>query len=138
MDEELPPLPMPLTPDEEESALLLLIHRNLLMAAAVDTLLPLKKSARKRRVWTWPYLQRRTQFGHYDTLMEELYSENPDLYKNFTRMDRDTFNSIVEAVSPPPPPAVQVAMAGWGWPCLGRCWRWWMGVGTAAVPWLLP
>lgn len=70
------------------------------MAAAVDTLLPLKKSARKRRVWTWPYLQRRTQFGHYDTLMEELYSENPDLYKNFTRMDRDTFNSIVEAVSP--------------------------------------
>ena len=84
MDEELPPLPMPLTPDEEESALLLLIHCNLLMAAAVDTLLPLKKSARKRRVWTWPYLQRRTQFGHYDTLMEELYSENPDLYKNFT------------------------------------------------------
>ena len=48
----------------------------------------------------WPYLQRRLQYGHYDTLMNELYLENPELYRNFTRMDRELFDEIVQAVAP--------------------------------------
>ncbi|XP_066973189.1 uncharacterized protein [Macrobrachium rosenbergii] len=38
--------------------------------------------------------------GHYDNLMEELSTEAPDLYRNFTRIDKDLFNEIVEWVTP--------------------------------------
>ncbi|MPC79472.1 hypothetical protein E2C01_074001 [Portunus trituberculatus] len=41
-------------------------------------LLPEPKPKRKRRAWVWPYLQKRLRYGHYDTLMDELYKENPD------------------------------------------------------------
>ncbi|XP_045110275.1 acidic amino acid decarboxylase GADL1-like [Portunus trituberculatus] len=74
---------------------------HLLRALVVDQfLLPEPKPKRKRRAWVWPYLQKRLRYGHYDTLMDELYKENPDLYKNYTRMDRELFDSIVEAVTP--------------------------------------
>ncbi|XP_066938955.1 uncharacterized protein [Macrobrachium rosenbergii] len=59
-----------------------------------------KKKRRPRRVWAWPYLQRRVELGHYDNLMEELATENPELYRNFTRTDRDIFSDIVEGVTP--------------------------------------
>ena len=95
-NQPIPPL-MFLTPDEQKALAVCLIQRNLMTAVAVEVLLPQRKPRRKRRVWSWPYLQRRTQYGHYDTLMDELFQENPDLYKNFTRMDRDMFNNIVEA-----------------------------------------
>ena len=74
---------------------------HLLRALVVDHfLLPEPKPRRKRKAWVWPYLQKRLKYGHYDTLMDELYKENPDLYKNYTRMDRELFDSIVEAVTP--------------------------------------
>ncbi|XP_066969239.1 uncharacterized protein [Macrobrachium rosenbergii] len=59
-----------------------------------------KKKRRQRRMWTWPYLQKRMEQGHYDNLMEELSTETPDLYKNFTRINRGLFNEIVERVTP--------------------------------------
>ena len=68
---------------------------HLLRALVVDHfLLPEPKPRRKRKAWVWPYLQKRLKYGHYDTLMDELYKENPDLYKNYTRMDRELFDSI--------------------------------------------
>ena len=59
-----------------------------------------KKQRRPRRAWVWPYLHRRLEYCHYDTLMQELYLENPELYRNYTRMDRTLFNDIVERVTP--------------------------------------
>ena len=61
--------------------------------------LPMKR--RPRSAWMWPYLQRRVEYGHYDMLMEELYQEPPELYRNYTRMDRELFNEIVARVTPP-------------------------------------
>ena len=54
----------------------------------------------KRRVWVSPYLQRRVQYGHYDTLMHELYNESPELCRNYTRMDRDLFDENFPSVTP--------------------------------------
>ena len=74
---------------------------HLLRALVVDQLLvPEPKPRRKRRTWVWPYLQKRLRYGHYDTLMDELYKDNPHLYKNYIRMDRELFDRIVEAVTP--------------------------------------
>lgn len=59
-----------------------------------------KKQRRAGRVWGWPYLQRRVELGHYDNLMEELAAESPELYKNFTRINKELFNEIADRVTP--------------------------------------
>lgn len=59
-----------------------------------------RKKRRPRRVWAWLYLQRRVDLGHYDNLMEELTTESPELYRNFTRIDKDLFSEIAELVTP--------------------------------------
>lgn len=80
-----------------------------------------KKKRKPRSVWVWPYLQRRLEYGHYDNLMQELAQESPLLYKNFTRIDRQLFDEIVERVTPhiqkkqtwwrkPIPPGLRVAV----------------------------
>lgn len=94
------PLLSNLTEEKRKALILYGVHLNTVTAVALEMLLPEKKPRRKRRVWSWPYLQRRTQHGHYDNLMSELYTESPELYRNFTRMDRDMFNEIVQAVTP--------------------------------------
>ena len=58
------------------------------------------KARKPRSVWVRPYLERRIQYGHYDNLMQELNRECPELYKNFTRIDRQLFDEIVECVTP--------------------------------------
>ncbi|MPC61172.1 hypothetical protein E2C01_055236 [Portunus trituberculatus] len=62
-----------------------IMHHNLLTALAIQCVYPAPKPPKKRRVWVWPYLQKHLQYGHYDTLMDELYSENSDLYRNYIR-----------------------------------------------------
>ena len=74
-----------------------------MMTATVAVAVALEDSPpprKKRRVWVWPYLQRKAQYGHYDTLMDELYDDNPELYRNYIRMDRQQFMDIVELISP--------------------------------------
>ncbi|MPC84839.1 hypothetical protein E2C01_079589 [Portunus trituberculatus] len=71
-----------------------------LNSATSPFLIPKPKPKRKQRSWVWPYLQKRLRYRHYDTLMDELYKENPDLYKNYTRMDKELFDSIVETMTP--------------------------------------
>ncbi|KAK3860711.1 hypothetical protein Pcinc_033252 [Petrolisthes cinctipes] len=39
------------------------------------------------------------EHGHYKNLMQELARECPQLYRNFTRMDKSLFEEIVERVT---------------------------------------
>lgn len=61
------------------------------------------------------------EYGHYDNLMQELSRECPELYKNFTRIDCQLFDEVVERVTPliqkkqtfwhkPIPPGLHVAI----------------------------
>ena len=58
------------------------------------------KEEKKRSVWVRPYLTRRASKGHYHNLMRELAEEDPDLYRNFMRLDQCLFLEIVERVRP--------------------------------------
>ena len=58
------------------------------------------RPAMHRRVWMWPYIARRRDKGHYHNLMRELAAECPHLYKAFTRINEQLFNSLVETVTP--------------------------------------
>ena len=59
-----------------------------------------KKRRAPRKYWVRPYLQKRVQFGHYHNLMRELSLENPELYRNFMRLDEPLFNEVIEKVRP--------------------------------------
>ena len=59
-----------------------------------------KPKRRRRRFSVRPYLRRRQAQGHFANLLPELSAEDPTLYKNFLRIDQDTYNEIVERVRP--------------------------------------
>ena len=74
---------------------------NLKLECATGIQQQVQKRQRKRRsCWVFPYLKRRDDRGCYETLMKELASENPDLYRNFTRITEEIFREIVERVTP--------------------------------------
>ena len=45
-----------------------------------------------------PWLQRREQFGAYDTLLRELRSEDKSEYKTFLRMSPAAFDELLDMV----------------------------------------
>lgn len=59
-----------------------------------------KKERSKRRVWVWPYLQRRLEHGHYENLMQELARECPQLYRIMLVLFRRRFRGC-GCCSPP-------------------------------------
>ena len=59
-----------------------------------------KKSKRKKRsAWVKPWLQKRTQLGIYDTLLQELRLEEEEDYKKFLRMSTETFDELLQLIS---------------------------------------
>ena len=52
---------------------------------------------RKRTVWVQPWLSSRSTHGAYYALLQELDTRS---FKNFLRMDRDSFELLHEKVSP--------------------------------------
>ena len=59
-----------------------------------------QKKKKKRSCWVRPYLRRRQDHGCFANLMPELAAEDPNLYKNFLRIDEQTYNELVERVRP--------------------------------------
>lgn len=59
-----------------------------------------QQKRKKRSCWVRPYLRRRPDLGCFANLLPELAAEDPYLYRNFLRIDQQTFNEIVERVTP--------------------------------------
>ena len=72
----------------------------LLVIQLLQEKLKQQKKPKKRRVWVRSYLKQRASHGHYDNLMRELSLNDKDLYKNFTRLDEDLYNQIVDRLRP--------------------------------------
>jgi hypothetical protein len=53
---------------------------------------------RPRRMWSRAWLQRRRTRSCYNTLLQELRTEDIDEYKNHMRMSKETFNMLLEKV----------------------------------------
>jgi hypothetical protein len=56
--------------------------------------------ARVRRRATRSWLLRRKQRSAYNTLLEELHTEDPNEFRNYFRMDKTTFKMLLEKVRP--------------------------------------
>lgn len=57
------------------------------------------KRKRKQRVWMKEWLKKRDQFSH-DRLVAELKISSAVDYKNYLRMDADTFGELLEMIRP--------------------------------------
>ena len=67
-------------------------------AAAIVALLLVKKNKEKRKrfVWVKPWLERSTNLGLYETLVQELRFEDESEYKKLPRMTPQDFDEILE------------------------------------------
>ena len=60
---------------------------------------PARRVRRRRRLWCREWLLRRSLYGAYDTLLDELNREDTQGYKNYLRITPDLFAEMVEKVS---------------------------------------
>ena len=54
----------------------------------------------RRRYWVRPWINRRDTYGAYHALLKELSNEDQKGYKNFLRMDLNSFNELLHLVEP--------------------------------------
>ena len=57
-----------------------------------------KRRKKKRSVWVRKWLQRRPRLGQYTKLINELKSEDSKAFRNFLRMDYNTFSEILHRI----------------------------------------
>ena len=64
-----------------------------------EALKPLKKRKR-RKMWMQPWIAKRKQQGAYYALMQELHANDSVGYRNFLRMDAQSFQLLLNKVGP--------------------------------------
>ena len=69
-------------------------------AIAAAMVLHKKKRRRRKKIWVKKWILRRPTKGSYAMLVDELRLEDPASYKNYLRMNEDTFMELVDRVSP--------------------------------------
>ena len=56
--------------------------------------------ASHRKTWTKRWILRRKQQGAYDNLIRELNAEDPETFRQYHRLDRESFEDILQLISP--------------------------------------
>jgi len=59
-----------------------------------------KKKRKKRSIWVRKWLKRRPELGQYRKLLNELKKEDKKGFRNFMRMDYETFREILHRIEP--------------------------------------
>ena len=79
-----------------------MVARRVAAAACIIAILIAKRrrKRRNRRVWTRKWILNRNNYGAYHQLLKELQMGDESSYKNFLRMDIDSFQSILALIAP--------------------------------------
>ena len=56
--------------------------------------------ASHRKTCTKRWILRRKQQGAYDNLIQELNAEDPETFRQYHRLDRESFEDILQLISP--------------------------------------
>jgi hypothetical protein len=73
----------------------------LLLRAEMASKRNAKKCKRKpRSCWVRPWIKRRKELGHFATLLRELALEDPTSFRNYSRVDVDMFEELLERLEP--------------------------------------
>lgn len=73
---------------------------DVLEAAVVAMLVDFNHGKADRSCWVRPWIARRSDLGAYNALMRELEAEDTKSFVNFLRMDRESFDQLLDRVSP--------------------------------------
>ena len=55
---------------------------------------------KKKSIWIKPWLQKRSTQGAFENLITEFPNEDPVAYKNFLRMDKASFDKVLDCIRP--------------------------------------
>ena len=80
------------------SIAVLLLHENEKLRQTGQA--PKAKNRQKRSCWVRPWIKRRRELGHFDTLLVELSLEDPPSFRNYSRVDVDMFAELLERLEP--------------------------------------
>jgi len=81
---------------DDEDELLVTFAMTSVAAAAATT----RQRKRRHRVWVNKYLQRRAQYGTYNSLMIDLLELNDVKFCNYVRMPPKKYNTLLSKVQP--------------------------------------
>jgi hypothetical protein len=92
----------------QQQLLPLLIEEEFVVNSCIAAVLHIKhdEARRKhrrnapRKYWSRPWLLRRTMYGQYEHLMQEMAREDKPGFKNFQRVDPELFQELLERVGP--------------------------------------
>ena len=59
-----------------------------------------KRQRKPRSCWVKPWVKRRKELGHFHTLLVELTLEDPPTFRNYSRVDVDMFEELLERLEP--------------------------------------
>jgi hypothetical protein len=68
-------------------------------AACVVVALLTKPKKRKKRIWMKEWLKKRSEFTH-ERLLNELRTSEPNDFKNFVRLDAESFDELLQLIEP--------------------------------------
>lgn len=54
--------------------------------------------AASRRMWCKPFLLRRSRQGTFNNLVQELNAEDPEQFRRYHRLDRDSFEGVLNMI----------------------------------------
>lgn len=56
--------------------------------------------AASRQIWCKPFLLRRSRQGTFHNLVQELNAEDPEQFRRYHRLDRDSFERVLNMIEP--------------------------------------
>jgi len=89
--------------DDEDELLVTFAVTSVAAAAAtfmLDAAATTRQRKRRHRVWVNKYLQRRAQYGTYNSLMIDLLELDDVKFCNYVRMPPEEFNTLFSKVQP--------------------------------------
>ena len=88
--------------DDDDIAIAATCFTCLLWSCTSQVAMSIMQRARKRERSTWVhiYLQKRHQYGVYTSLLPDLADYHKEKFRNFVRMDLETFEELFKLVEP--------------------------------------
>jgi len=71
-----------------------------LMTTIMNKKQKLNERAQKRKIWQRDWIAKRTQHGAYHGLVQEIRATDPSAYRNFVRMDEESFETLLQRLTP--------------------------------------
>ena len=82
--------------DSDDELIICTFH---LMTTIVYQKHKLNERGQKRKIWERDWIAKRREYGAYHGLLREMRESDPAAYRNFLRMDDESFRTLLQSVA---------------------------------------